>query len=216
MGPLINERAVEAMMAALEPRERRGARSSAAAGGSIGPGSSSSRRSSGPTPDMPIVGEETFAPILYVMTYARARRGDRHPERGRAGAHVGDLHQRPARGRAVPLARGVGLRDRQRQHRHLGRRDRRRLRRREGHRRRPRGRLGLLEGLHAAADLHDQLRRRASAGPGGYVRGCVVRIENASSRISVSPGRGSRIRLRFRCRFVKIGSQIRLRFRSGL
>ena len=30
---------------------------------------------------MPIVGEETFAPILYVMTYRDARRGDRDPER---------------------------------------------------------------------------------------------------------------------------------------
>ena len=119
---------------------------------------------------MPIVGEETFAPILYVMSYRIARRGDRDPELGRAGTDVGDLHERPARSRAIPLGRGIGLRDRQRQYRHLGRRDRRRLRRREGHRRRSRSRLGRLESLHAPADLHDQLRARTAAGSRCTVR----------------------------------------------
>ena len=38
---------------------------------------------------MPIVGEETFAPILYVMTLRDARRGDRDPERRGAGADLG-------------------------------------------------------------------------------------------------------------------------------
>ena len=42
--------------------------------------------------------------------------------------------------------------------------DRRRLRRREGYRRRPRGRLRLLEGLHAAPDRHHQLELAAAAG----------------------------------------------------
>ena len=62
------------------------------------------------------------------------------------------------------------LRHRQRQHRHLGRRDRRRVRRREGDRRRPRGRLRLLEGLHAPPDLHHQLRRDPAARPGRDLR----------------------------------------------
>ena len=44
---------------------------------------------------------------------------------------LGHLHQRPARGRDLPVGLGLGLRHRQRQHRHLGRRDRRRVRRRE-------------------------------------------------------------------------------------
>ena len=45
---------------------------------------------------------ETFAPILYVLTYRDARRGDRPAQRRPAGPVVGDLHHRPARGRAVP------------------------------------------------------------------------------------------------------------------
>ena len=53
--------------------------------------------------------------------------------------------------------RRLGLRDRQRQHRHLGRRDRRGVRRGEGDRRRPRVGVGRLEGLHAPRDQHGQL-----------------------------------------------------------
>jgi L-aminoadipate-semialdehyde dehydrogenase len=69
MGPLINERAVEAMMRALE-----GAK---AQGGTILQGGKRLDRPGffvEPTivwaePAMPIVAEETFAPILYAMTY---------------------------------------------------------------------------------------------------------------------------------------------------
>ena len=124
----------------------------------------------GPTRRCRSSAEETFAPILYAMTYRDLDEAIAIQNGGRAGALLGDLHRQPDRGRAVPLGRGVGLRDRQRQHRHLGRRDRRRLRRREGDRRRPRGRLRLLEGLHAAADLHHQRRARPAAGPGSPVR----------------------------------------------
>ena len=96
------------------------------------------RRSSRSTADAPIVQQETFAPILYVMRLRRLRRGDRDAQRRAAGPVVGDLHRRRPRGRAVLLARRHRLRHRQRQHRHQRRRDRRRLRRREGNRRRPR------------------------------------------------------------------------------
>jgi aldehyde dehydrogenase (NAD+) len=68
MGPLINERAVETMMRAL--------RQATEQGGTILVGG---RRIDGAgfvepaivraRPDMPIVAEETFAPILYAMTY---------------------------------------------------------------------------------------------------------------------------------------------------
>ncbi len=69
MGPLINERAVEAMMRALEAAK--------AQGGTVLYGGNRLDRPGffvEPTivradPSMPIVGEETFAPILYVMTY---------------------------------------------------------------------------------------------------------------------------------------------------
>ena len=49
---------------------------------------------------------ETFAPILYVMRYSDARRGHRAAERRAAGPVVVDLHQRPARGRALHLGAG--------------------------------------------------------------------------------------------------------------
>jgi aldehyde dehydrogenase (NAD+) len=69
LGPLISEQSVQAMMAALETARTQG--------GEIVHGG---KRLSGPgyfveptlvkaRPDMPIVGEETFAPILYVMRY---------------------------------------------------------------------------------------------------------------------------------------------------
>jgi aldehyde dehydrogenase (NAD+) len=69
MGPLINERAVEAMMGALEAAK--------AQGGTVLHGGNRLNRPGffvEPTivradPSMPIVGEETFAPILYVTTY---------------------------------------------------------------------------------------------------------------------------------------------------
>ena len=120
MGPSINERAVAGMMHALEAAKGQGGEILCGGNASTGRVSSSSRRSSGPAPTMPIVAEETFAPILYAMTYRDARRGDRDPERRRAGPLLGDLHRATPRGRTLPLGRGLRLRDRQRQHRHLG------------------------------------------------------------------------------------------------
>ncbi len=55
--------------------------------------------------------------------------------------------ERHAPSRALHLWRGLGLRDRQREHRPFGRGDRRRVRRRERHRRWPRSRFRCLEGL---------------------------------------------------------------------
>ena len=49
--------------------------------------------------------QETFAPILYVLTLRRARRGDRPAQRRAAGPVLLHLHHRPARGRAVPVRR---------------------------------------------------------------------------------------------------------------
>ena len=50
---------------------------------------------------------ETFAPILYVMKYTRLRRGARAAQRRAAGPLVVDLHQRHARGRALPVRRAA-------------------------------------------------------------------------------------------------------------
>ena len=72
----------------------------------------------------------------------RSRRGDRAQQCRAAGSVVVHLHERPARSRAIHVRRGIGLRDRQRQHRSVRRRDRRRVRRREGDGRRSRKRLG--------------------------------------------------------------------------
>ena len=104
----------------------------------------------------------------------------------------------PARRRAVPGGGRFGLRHRQRQHRHLRRRDRRRLRRREGNRRWPRIGLGCVEGLHAPADQHHQLLRRAAAGAGHQVRPlmtCPTIVPDASGherRASSRPAPGDR------------------------
>ena len=96
----------------------------------------------------------------------RPRRGDRAAERRAAGPRLVDLHHRPARGRDLPLRRGLRLRHRQRQYRPVGRRDRRRVRRREGDGRRPRERLGQLARLYAPRHQHDQLQPRPAARPG--------------------------------------------------
>ena len=139
------------MMAALRGRGRAGRRGHlTAAEDGRDRASSSSRRWCGPCADMPIVHHETFAPILYVLTYETLEEAIAIQNNGRAGTLVGDLHHRPPRGGALPCRRGFRLRHRQRQHRHLGCRDRRGVRRREADRRRPRVGVGLVEGLHAA------------------------------------------------------------------
>lgn len=69
MGPLISEPAVEKMMLAIEEAKKQGGK--VLAGGNRIPGSGNFVE---PTiilagPEMPIMGQETFAPILYVMPY---------------------------------------------------------------------------------------------------------------------------------------------------
>ncbi len=108
--------------------------------------------------------QETFAPILYVVTYDDIDEAIELNNAVPQGLSSADIHARRARGRAVHVGGRLRLRYRQRQHRHLGGRDRRRVRRREGDRWRPRVRLGRVEGLHAKGDQHGQLQLRASAG----------------------------------------------------
>jgi D-serine deaminase-like pyridoxal phosphate-dependent protein len=97
-----------------------------------------------------VVCHETFAPILYTLTYETLDEAiactTRVPQGLSSAIFTNDLREAEQF-----LPRRLRLRHRQRQHRHLGRRDRRRLRRREGDRRRPRVGLGCLEGLHAPA-----------------------------------------------------------------
>src|SRR5262249_46038646 len=69
MGPLISDAAVSAMMRALDLARQQGGK--VVYGGSRidRPGFFVEPAIVSALPEMPIVGEETFAPILYVMTY---------------------------------------------------------------------------------------------------------------------------------------------------
>ena len=131
-----------------------------------------------------VVREETFAPILYALTYRDLDEAVALHNDVPAGPLLVHLHDRPARGRALPRGRRQRLRHRQRQHRPERRRDRRRVRRREGHRRRPRVRLGRLARLHAPPDGHDQRLERAAARPGHRLRRRLT-----LARLSVEPAR---------------------------
>ena len=69
MGPLINEQAVTAMMAALDAARQQGGEIVYGGKRLDRPGFFVEPALVKARPDMPIVGEETFAPILYVMKY---------------------------------------------------------------------------------------------------------------------------------------------------
>jgi aldehyde dehydrogenase (NAD+) len=69
MGPLINERAVEAMMDAVRTAQEQGGEVVLGGRRLDRPGSFVWPTIVKATHDMPIVHEETFAPILYVMRY---------------------------------------------------------------------------------------------------------------------------------------------------
>ena len=69
MGPLISERAVEAMMAALQAARQQGGEVVYGGKRLPRPGFFVEPALVKARADMPIVGEETFAPILYVMKY---------------------------------------------------------------------------------------------------------------------------------------------------
>ncbi|MGP0063289.1 MAG: aldehyde dehydrogenase family protein [Isosphaeraceae bacterium] len=69
MGPLISEDAVETMMAALDAARRQGGEVVYGGNRLSRPGFFVEPALVKARPEMPIIGEETFAPILYVMTY---------------------------------------------------------------------------------------------------------------------------------------------------
>ena len=69
MGPLIGEESVKAMMAALETARRQGGEVVCGGKRLERPGFFVEPALVKARPDMAIVGEETFAPILYVMSY---------------------------------------------------------------------------------------------------------------------------------------------------
>jgi aldehyde dehydrogenase (NAD+) len=69
MGPLVNERALDAMMRALRLATEQGGTIVVGGRRLRGPGFFAEPAIVRARPDMPIVAEETFAPILYAMTY---------------------------------------------------------------------------------------------------------------------------------------------------
>ena len=86
VGPLIDEAAFEGMQPRVLGEASSASRPSRAA-------SMSARRSSRSDAQEGMVLQETFAPILYVLRYARSRRGDRAQQFGRPRTVVVDLHQ---------------------------------------------------------------------------------------------------------------------------
>ena len=171
VGPLVDEAAFTAFGAAVARRRPTVASSSPVARGP-------SRASGGfyvhpAIIDMPkqteIVKAETFAPLLYVLTYsdfdeAFALHND--VTQGLSSA-IFTLDVREAE--HVHVGRRLGLRHRQRQHRPVRRRDRRSVRRREGNRRRSRVGLRRLADLHAPHHQHGQLLDRPAARAGRRV-----------------------------------------------
>ena len=69
MGPLINEKAVESFEKAVSAAKSQGGTVVCGGARRPGPGWFVDPTIIRATPDMPIVGEETFAPILYVLSY---------------------------------------------------------------------------------------------------------------------------------------------------
>ncbi|KDD50881.1 aldehyde dehydrogenase (NAD) family protein [Bordetella bronchiseptica OSU553] len=173
IGPLRDQAAFDAMQRSLADARAAGGRVTGGAREPVGGPRPGLLRAAGPGRD---AGPERGGRARDLRAHPvrdalpRPGRGHRAAERRAAGAVVVDLHQRPARGRAFRVGRGLGLRHRQRQHRAFGRGDRRGIRRREGDRRRARGRLRQLEGVHAPHHQYGELWQCAAAGAGREVR----------------------------------------------
>ncbi len=157
MGPLIDRRAVDAMQAALHRIRAEGGEvilgGEDLGGCYVRPALVRARH------DMPILKEEIFAPILYLIEFdtleqALAWHND-VPQGLSSAMFTTNLISAET---FLERAR-IGLRNRQYQHRHQRRGDRRSIRRRERHRRRPRIGQRRLEGLHAPPDRDRQLVR---------------------------------------------------------
>ena len=121
-------------------------------------------------PDFKIVHDETFGPLLYLLTYRDFDEAiaihNGVPQGLTSAIFTNDVRE----AEKFRQRGGERLRHRQRQHRHERRRNRRRLWRRKRDRWRTRERERFLEELHAARDQHDQLLDRAAAGAGDSIR----------------------------------------------
>ncbi len=70
VGPLVNQQAVQNMQAALASARQQGGRLLCGGNAINGPGNFVEPAIVEATPDMPILAQETFAPILYILRYA--------------------------------------------------------------------------------------------------------------------------------------------------
>ena len=154
MGPLINEAAVQRMHDALETARGQGAEILCGGKRLPRPGFFVEPALVRARPEMPIVAEETFAPILYVMTYRdfdEAVAAHNRVSQGLSSAVFTDRLLEAERFLS-PLGSDCGIANV-----NIGTSGAEiggAIRRREGHRRRTRSRLRLVEGLHAASDVH--------------------------------------------------------------
>ena len=122
MGPLIDKGAVDDMLNALEQAEKHGGKILFGGGPALVPGLEGGHYVQ-PTivdaePDLPVMAEETFAPILYVMGYDDMEQAiaiHNQVDQGLSSAIFTDSLRQ---GGAVPFPRGLGLRHSQREHRH--------------------------------------------------------------------------------------------------
>ena len=121
-------------------------------------------------PDYKVVHDETFGPLLYLLTYRDFDEAiainNGVPQGLSSAIFTNDV--REAEQFLCPAGSDCGIC--QREHRHERRGDRRRIRRRKGNRRRPRERQRFVEDLHAPADEHDQLLHRTATRAGDPVR----------------------------------------------
>ena len=131
-----------------------------------------------------VVRAETFAPILYVLTYTDfddAIALHNGVPQGLSSS-IFTLDQREAE--RFLAADGSGLRHREREHRNVRCGDRRRIRRGEGDWRRTRVGFGFVEGIHAPSHQYRQLLGPASAGSRGRVRLNTCRAKSVIASIN--------------------------------
>ena len=177
MGPLVDAGAVATMLKAIETAKGQGATVPLRRRALDLPGGCYVTPCLVEAPsDLPIVQEETFAPILYVTSYRTIEEAIALQNGVPQGLSSAIITNDFLESELFLSGRGERLRHRERQHRDERRRDRRRLRRREGDRRRARERLRRLEGLHAPPDERPQLQRPDRAGPGHHA-GALRRLD---------------------------------------
>jgi Aldehyde dehydrogenase family len=156
MGPLLNRRAVTDMMDGLGRIREQGGE--VIFGGERMTGCFVQPTLVRARANMPILKEEIFAPILYLVEF------DTSP-----GAFVGDFHYESGLRGDLSQPSRQRLRHREYQPGNQRRGDRRRIRRREGDRRRTGIRQRRVEGLYAETDEYHQLVGTVAAGAGDQV-----------------------------------------------